>query len=105
MGTDLPTIENAAEYVQHLQAKYGATPEPNGHSASVLDKDQLLALLVRMEQAYEELQAERDEYRHNLIAEVKVQFAHIPLPPLPLEGKEVDVEEYLRELKKQPAHG
>ena len=48
MGTDLPTIENAAEYVQHLQAKYGATPEPNGHSASVLDKDQLLALLVRM---------------------------------------------------------
>ena len=98
---DIPKVENAVEYVQQLRAKYGLPPEPNGKTASILNNEQLLSLLVRIEQVNEELLAERDEYRHNLIGMLKEKFADVPLPPLPGEGKWQDTEELLKELEEQ----
>jgi hypothetical protein len=98
---DIPNVENAVEYVQQLRAKYGLPPEPNGKPASILENEHFLSLLARMEQVNDELRAERDEYRHNLIGMLKEKFTDVPLPPLPPEGDWQDTEELLKELEEQ----
>jgi hypothetical protein len=105
MDADNPTIENAAEYIQRLQTKYGVTPEANGNPNAVLDKEQLLALLVRMEQANEEIRAERDDHQHNLLCMMEEKFGNEPLPPLPPEGEWRDFAEVIKELEEQMRNG
>ena len=105
MGADDPKIENAAEYIQRLQAKYGVMPEANGTLDPVFDKERLLALLVLMEQANEELRAERDDHQHNLICMIEEKFGDEPFPPLPPEGEWRDFAEVVKELEEQMRNG
>jgi hypothetical protein len=99
MGADNPLIENAAGYIQKLQAKYGVALGADGAPNCILDKEHLLSLLVKMDQMNDELRSERDEYHHNLIGMLKEYFAGKPLPPLPPQGELQDMEELMKELE------
>ena len=105
MSADIPNIENAAEYVQRLLAKYGDSPTANGKPNGVLEQEVLLSLLVRMEKAIEELRAERDDHQHNLLCMIEEKFGNEPLPPLPPEGEWRDFAEVIKELEEQMRNG
>jgi hypothetical protein len=97
MSMDIPKVDNAVEYVQRLRSKYGIPPESNGQTAAILDKEQLLLLLARMEQANEELRAQRDRYLFSLQAAMLDKLGDEPPPPP--ESQLQDMDELMRELE------